>query len=393
MNLPPPPQDDDPIITQFKPVRGQWELNDDNIKRIDPESGHTILHNYCYYINSTPLEVYRYLIEIKGCDVNVQDEDNNTPLILALRYFKGRDITVLMYLLSQKGVNANIKCQFGYTLLHDACERINKLPFDIFKLLIEKLGCDVNAQDKDKDTPLHDALRRFDQNDGGNINVLIYLLGQKGINGNIKSEYGHTLLHRACISINALSLDVFKVLIETHGCDVNAQNDDKDTPLHFVLRRFNPESGNINVLIYLLGQKGINGDIKSCFCYTLLHEACRNINKLPLDIFKLLIETIGCDVNVQNKYDDTPIHRAIDNFNPDEGGDIKALAYLIDQKNVNFNIKDKKGRNSLHLACTNNLSESRDSAELNVECDTVLCQIVEFIAERCVQQVLDEITP
>jgi ankyrin repeat protein len=314
MSLPSSLQDDDPIIKQFKPVRGQWELNDDNIKRIDPQTGQTILHNYCQHIDSTPFEVYQYLIEIKGCDVNVQDDDENTPLILALRYFKGRDITVLMYLLSQKGVNANIKCQFGYTLLHDACERINKLPLEIFKVLIETLGCDVNAQDKDKDTPLHDALRRFDQNDGGNINVLICLLGQMGVDPNIKNLYG----------------------------------------------------------------------------YTLLHTACRNINYLPLDIFKVLIETLGCDVNVQNKYDDTPIHRAIDNFNPDEGGDIKALAYLIDQKDVNANAKGRNDRNLLHLTCINNLSDSWNSAKLNAKVDSNLCQIVEAIAERCVQQVLDE---
>jgi len=53
MSLPPPPQDDDPIITQFKPQYGQWELTDDNSKRIDLTTGETILLNYCKKINST----------------------------------------------------------------------------------------------------------------------------------------------------------------------------------------------------------------------------------------------------------------------------------------------------------------------------------------------------
>jgi hypothetical protein len=52
--LPPPPQDDDPIITQFTPVEGQWALIDENIKRIDPKTGHTILHNYCQHIKYHP---------------------------------------------------------------------------------------------------------------------------------------------------------------------------------------------------------------------------------------------------------------------------------------------------------------------------------------------------
>jgi hypothetical protein len=76
-----------PIITQFKPVKDQWELNDDNIKRIDQRTGKTILHNYCGYIKTTPLGVYRYLIETKGCDINVQDKYNDIPLHRAFENF------------------------------------------------------------------------------------------------------------------------------------------------------------------------------------------------------------------------------------------------------------------------------------------------------------------
>ena len=47
----PAPLVDDPIITQFRPVTGQLKLNEANIKRIDPKSGETILHNHCKYIN------------------------------------------------------------------------------------------------------------------------------------------------------------------------------------------------------------------------------------------------------------------------------------------------------------------------------------------------------
>jgi ankyrin repeat protein len=318
--LPPPPQDDDPIITLLKPVYGsQGGLNDDNIKRIDPNNGQTILHHYCRYINTTPLEVYRYLIETKGCD--------------------------------------------------------------------------VNAQDNNKDTPLHRAFHLFDPNDGGDIKVLHYLLSNKSINGNIKGEYGYTSLHLACDNINYLPLDIFKVLIETLGCDVNAQDEYNNTPLHLAFHDFDPEEGgDMRVLTYLLTQKDVNIHIKNNYGHTLLHIACQRINDLPLDVFKLLIETMGCDVNVQDENKYVPLHLALRLFNPHQG-DVTILTYLFSHKSINFNTNDEKGRNSLHLACTNNLSESRDSAELNVECDTVLCQIVEFIAERCVQQVLDEITP
>jgi ankyrin repeat protein len=73
--------------------------------------------------------------------------------------------------------------------------------------------------------------------------------------------------------------------------------------------------------------------------YTILHWACQNINSLPLDIFKLLIETMGGDVNAQAKNNDTPLHIALFNFNLHHGGEITVLIYLLSQKNINVNNK------------------------------------------------------
>jgi ankyrin repeat protein len=396
---PPPPQDDDLIITQFRPVRGQWELTDENIKRIDPQTGHTILHNYCKYITTIPLEVYQYLIKTKGCDVNAQDKNKeNTPLHYALLAFNpnyGGDITALRYLLTQCNVVANIKNQRGYTLLHVACGNINRLPIEIFKFLIETLGCDVNEQDCVKDTPIRHAFYYFDPNDGGDINALTYLLNHKNVNGNLCGEYNDNLLHLACDRMNLFPLDIFKLLVETIGCDVNVQNKYNQTPVHRALDSFNSnDRGSIPILSYLINQKGVDANIiRGESGYTLLHTVCENINYFPLDLFKLLIEIKGCDVNAQTYCNETPIHRALDSFNPNHGGDIAILAYLINQDCVNLNIKGKKGYTLLHLACIRNISNTWDSVEQNAECDTVLSQIVEAIAERCIQQVLDETTP
>jgi ankyrin repeat protein len=394
---PPPPQDDDPIITQFKPVRGQWELNDENIQRIDPKKGQTILHNYCHDINTTPLEVYQYLIETKGCDVNVRDCNNDTPIHQALRYFcsteDGGDITVLMYLLSQKGLSVNTKGQYDWTLLHWACININTLPLDVFKLLIETHGADVNAVDSFNISPLHQVFSCFNQNEGGNITVLTYLLTQNGVNGDTNDKSRYPLLHMVCKYINKLPIEIFKLLFETLGYDLNVQGEDKDTPLRDALFYFHPnKGGDINVLTYLLSQKGINGNIKHKYGYTLLHWACQRINRLPLDIYKLLIETLGCDVNAQDNSNNTPLNQALVCFNPRNGRDINVLTYLINQNTVNINIKGKKGRNLLHTTCMINLSNTQYSAELNTEFDTILCQIVEVIVEKCVQLVLDEKT-
>jgi ankyrin repeat protein len=100
-----------------------------------------------------------------------------------------------------------------------------------------------------------------------------------------------------------------------------------------------------------------------------------------------LIETHGCDINARGNYNCTPLHYALHDFDPNDGGDIAVLTYLINQKTVNVSIKGKNGHNLLHWACNNDRS---DPTGLNAKTDTVLCQIVECIIKRSVQQILDE---
>jgi ankyrin repeat protein len=290
------------------------------------------------------------LIETKGCDVNVKTNDKNTPVQFAFCFFdpnKGGDTTVLMYLLAQTNING----YSGETLLHSACQYINTLPFDIFKLLIETHGADVNAQVNNRDTPLHNALSYFDPNKGGTVNMLTYLLSQKSINANIKGWNGYTVLHIACEKIHHLPLEIFKLLIETHGADVNAQNNEKDTPLHRAIRCFRQNGGNTAVLTYLLSQANIDVNIKGQYDWTLLYTACYDINRLPIDVFKVLIETHGCDVNVRDDGKDIPLRVALRYFDPNDGGDITVLMYLLTQKGVNGDTKGQYGDNLLHWAC------------------------------------------
>jgi ankyrin repeat protein len=376
---------------------------------IKGRSGCTLLHEACQLMSSFPLEIFKLLIETHGADVNAQNSDNDTPLHCALRNFNPHngDIAVLYYLLNQKIVDVNIKDKNGHTLLRIVCQHINKFPLEIFKLLIETYGADINVEDNDKNIPLYHALLLFNPNDGGDITVLTYLLNQKDVNVNIKNKYGHTLLHLACMNINTLPLDIFKVLIETMGFDVNVQDDDKDTPLRHALLLFTPNAGgNITVLTYLLNQKNINANIKGEYGHTLLHTACGNINDLPLDIFKLLIETHGADVNVQDENKDTPLHLAFFNFDSDIDDGIAILTYLLTQKDVNFNIKGQNDRNLLHWASICDIASDSDGDESSddftdsdydlddsdnsAKSDTTLCQIVKVIVETCLEQIIDE---
>jgi ankyrin repeat protein len=318
------PRDNDPIITQFQPEWGQWELNDENIQRIDPENGETILHNYYKYINSTPLEMYRYLIETKGCKVDLQNYDGDTPLHFALDCF-----------------NPNY--------------------------------CDMSA-----------------------VN---YLLNHKDVNFDVKGRDEFSLLHSVCHNMSFLSFDVLKLLIEIKSCDVNLQNSFGNTPIHYALCYFKP-GDDITVLTYLLDQKNVNVNTKGHHDYTLLHYACLGINRLPLDIFKYLIETKGGGINIADESNNTPLHLALQQFNPEFGGDVATLTYLLTQKGVNFDIVNQYGHNLLHLACISDILDLDDFTDSDddldddddpeAEADTFRSVIIEFIVERCVQQVLDD---
>jgi ankyrin repeat protein len=348
------PRDCDSIIKQFQPANGQWELTDDNIQGIDFALDKSILHNYCRFINTTPIEVFEHLIETKGCDVNILDRSHLSPIHFAFMFFKpnmGDSVAILKYLLKQNSVDILTKAPRGRSLFEKACHNINTIPFDIFKLLIEIKNANVNTRDNNLFTVIHSALHSFQPNQGENLTILMFLLGQDVVDINFMTETGFTLLHVACQKINALPLDVFKFMVETKGANINLQDKFQNTPLCSLFQSIQLiQDGKVSILTYLLSQSNIDVEIKNITGNALLHLACNEINKLPLDVFKLLIETHGADVNAQNNDKDTPIHLAIRSFFREFGGDMTVLNYLLTQNDVNINLKGKSGFTLLHEA-------------------------------------------
>jgi ankyrin repeat protein len=257
-----------------------------------------------------------------------------------------------LHLLGKESVDAITPDKNGHTLLHRACKNISKLPLSVFKLLLETHGANINAIDLENATPIHIAFDEFSPDNADNVAILTYLLSQENLNPNLSNDDGYSLLHCACRYINQLPIDVFKFLIETRGANINLQCHGGDIPFHFVFRSFQPNDNNdFTIFTYLLGQKAVNANHKGRDGYTLLHWACMLINKLPISIFKLLIETHCVDVNALDLYNETPLHYAFISFRPSDGGDIAILHYLLSLKDVNANIQGQMGYTLLHLAC------------------------------------------
>ncbi len=139
----------------------------------------------------------------KGANVNVKDNNDDTPLHLAVGY-----LDVVKYLIS-KGANINAKCKAGktpldiaaYQKLSDVVEYLKQTQLDLDKKLL------IAAK-------------------GGDLNKAIDLIS-KGANVNDTDTQGHTPLHWASWSGH---LDVVEYLI-VKGANINAKCNADGTPL------------------------------------------------------------------------------------------------------------------------------------------------------------------
>ena len=160
------------------------------------------------------LEIIRLLID-KGADVNVKDDNENTPLHLSTN----KNIAELLI---SNGADVNAKDWSGETPLHRIISN-EDLQLDIIKLLIEK-GADVNAKDEDDSTPLHIA---------GDCSVdlkIIKLLISSGANADSKDCSGETPLHKIILNEDG---DIIAFLISS-GIGLNIKNNKGKTPLDLI---------------------------------------------------------------------------------------------------------------------------------------------------------------
>ncbi|EMY12348.1 ankyrin repeat protein [Leptospira weilii str. Ecochallenge] len=195
-----------------------------------------LLHEACKWDR---LEIIEYLIS-KGLDVNAQDDDGVTPLMIAVstkhQYYDKDSNSVttsstssekIRYLLS-KGADPLAKSKSERTLLHYAAYM--GLDWFVEDLIAAKI--DPNASDQNGWTPLHSAIS------GGHKNTVEILI-RKEANPKVKSKEGYTLIHIATSHSDA-DLDLIQFLIQ-NGADINAKLYNGETPLHIAVNKNNPQ--------------------------------------------------------------------------------------------------------------------------------------------------------
>ena len=260
------------------------------------------LHAACERGN---LSMVKTLIE-HGASVNDKDVNGNTPLSLALLHHHE---ILAAELVSEFGCDPN-----DGVSLHTACKHGN---LSMVKTLIEQ-GASVNHGGVDGNTPLH-LTARFER-----IKTMQAVPRDFKTDPNITNKEGRTPLHIACVSGN---LDGVKLLIN-HGACVCTKDIGNNTPLSLAV--LNNHSSIVSALLSEFGCDPNDG--------VSLHTASRLGD---LSMVKTLIEhgaTVGVDGN-------TVLHLTAEN-----GRNETMEAFLRDFKS-DPNIKNKKGRTPLHIAC------------------------------------------
>jgi ankyrin repeat protein len=241
----------------------------------------------------------------------------------------------------------------GMSLLNCALSFHKK---NIAELLITK-GADVNAKDKDKkgnsllhwlitdsSDNLHDRLVgnyvtpevRWVVTNYSNSEEMIELLIAKGADVNAKNNQGNTPLYLA-VGNNQKELAELLLL---KGADVNTKNKKGLTPLHNAKRK---------EIIELLIAKGANINAQDNQGNMPLHLylSSKYLGFITNDYLDLIITREG-QVNTKNKQGQTPIKVALMNNN------LNAVTYLIEKgaylSDEDIKTKDSQGNQPIHRA-------------------------------------------
>ena len=326
------------------------EIDDMNVQN---KEGNTPLHIACYHMHKT-LSVIRYLLEQK-CKTNLKNWRGRTPQTIALNEHGDKllhvacqwgNVEIVKYLVIEEQGDVNVQNQNSNTPIHVACRWAN---LDIVVFLVSGQHCDMNVQNRGGNTPLHIACY-FQA-----LSVIKCLLEQR-CKTNLKNRDGETpqtiplnddggkLLHIAC---QWGEVELVRYLVIEQHCDMNVQNRGGNTPLHIacyhrarsVVKCLLEQRCNTN----LVNRDGTtpqmiplnkHGDL-------LLHLACQ---WGEVEMVRHLVTQEQCDVNVQNRNGDKPLHIACTLRTAE------MVKYLRDEID-DMNVQNKEGNTPLHIAC------------------------------------------
>ena len=373
-------------------------LNIENINKYKKEiffKGNTIVH---YAVLNNNLKSIKNMLKL-NFNFNLQNNNGDTPLHLAIRYQHSKIINILLNI---KNININIINNNHIDIFYEAILiNNNTIINNIIKLHDKDIKYNLFKGPNGKNY-FHEAIIK-------NNKELINIFLKKYYNLNIKDLNGNNLLHYSAIYNN---IDLIKLLKKKY-VNFNESNFFKENPLNYYIKRDskidiikNLINNNINshdlngnncLINYLLFHNNIdnklikifidnninlyhyNNDELSVLVILMLNNKINNFNYTikhiknidyvtnksnPLLIvylqktntininFLIILLKIGYDINIPNIYMDTSVHylSKLENIN-------KEHIDLILKYNGNFFIENRKKKIPLNNINNNKIKE------------------------------------
>ena len=214
------------------------------------------------------------------------------------------------------GTDINSSVGYGWTPLHLACWKTGGHVG--IELLIQH-GADVNSMTEWKATPL------FLLADSSGPPKLFQYLLDHGAKPEIPEEYGWTCLHRAAGNRN---LELCRILLGCSTVDIDAQDSEGDTPLHwmFTLPNALPE------LVQMFLDRGAKVNEQNKNSEGPLYKAC-TVGNVPAT--QLLLDH-HADIDDDNVFGRTALHAALETNNLE-------LVKVLVERGADMHHKDKSG--------------------------------------------------
>eukprot|EP01125_Pyxidicula_operculata_P008837 TRINITY_DN292_c0_g1_i1.p1 TRINITY_DN292_c0_g1~~TRINITY_DN292_c0_g1_i1.p1 ORF type:complete len:2964 (-),score=944.30 TRINITY_DN292_c0_g1_i1:25-8748(-) len=169
------------------------------------------------------LDILKYLVS-HGAETNAYNDWKTTPLGVAI--LKGH-MDCAEFLLNQKGVDVNIKDDDGRTLImHLLSAKLTPSTFKQIKFLIDEKKADVTVTDANNLTALHYLVEHSEAAKDSHCNVPLFVWEKfikllKELGGELPEDHPDFKLPKVDAEADKLKLDVLSLLIKS-GADINA---------------------------------------------------------------------------------------------------------------------------------------------------------------------------